>query len=356
MKKERMSNIELLRIIAMLCIISFHYFVKSGYVVEDLTLKNYILNSFWFLGELGENLFILISGYFLIKHKFSIKKLIYLLLEILFYELLSKTIAYLLHYQAPFLTLKITYWYMRSYLIIYILSPYINHLIETLPQKKFKQLIIISIWIWSIFPTFLGIFENSTEYPDYYSRLTWFLIMYFIGSYIRLYDTKLWKKKKTCIITSVICFSFLFLSIAGIYIVRKTIPTLSNLNLVYLWGPNNIVMLILSISLFCLFKKLTIKKSIILNTLASTTLGIYMLHDGYLNPILWQKLFRSKTVIENTKTGIPIILSILSVFFLGSIIDLIRQILEKKIITKGIQSKKFTKFQEKVKEIEKNIT
>lgn len=93
MIKKRQSNIELLRILAILCIISFHYVYKSGYVLNDLSLKSLTINSCWFLGEFGVNLFILITGYFLINSKFSFKKLIKLILEVNFYYLLTSFVS-----------------------------------------------------------------------------------------------------------------------------------------------------------------------------------------------------------------------------------------------------------------------
>ena len=60
--KNRQTNFELLRIFSMLLIISFHYVYKSGYIVKELTFSNTIINYFYFFGELGVNLFILISG------------------------------------------------------------------------------------------------------------------------------------------------------------------------------------------------------------------------------------------------------------------------------------------------------
>ncbi len=89
MKKERKSNIELLRIIAIILIISFHYVFKSNFKFEELTINSFIVKSFYMFGELGVNLFILITGYFMVSGKFSIKKLICLILEVNFYHTLS---------------------------------------------------------------------------------------------------------------------------------------------------------------------------------------------------------------------------------------------------------------------------
>ena len=64
-------------------IISFHYAFKSGYTVNSLNYNTIVVKSFYFLGELGVNLFVLITGYFMVNGKFSSKKLIKLILEVL---------------------------------------------------------------------------------------------------------------------------------------------------------------------------------------------------------------------------------------------------------------------------------
>ena len=62
MKKERESNIELLRIVAMLLIISFHYVYESGYKFIELNYNSFIVKLFYLVGELGVNIFLLITG------------------------------------------------------------------------------------------------------------------------------------------------------------------------------------------------------------------------------------------------------------------------------------------------------
>ena len=58
--KQRDSNMELLRIISMILIILFHYIYNSDFQYTELTFSNILIESGWFLGELGVNLFILI--------------------------------------------------------------------------------------------------------------------------------------------------------------------------------------------------------------------------------------------------------------------------------------------------------
>ena len=89
MEKERFSNIELLRIFAMLLIIAFHYAFKGGFVYESLSVNKMIINVLTMFGELGVNLFVLISGYFMINGTFRWKKVISICLQVYFYNWLS---------------------------------------------------------------------------------------------------------------------------------------------------------------------------------------------------------------------------------------------------------------------------
>ena len=71
----RQSNIELLRIIAMVIIVAHHFAVHGGF---DFPIETVAPNRLWiqFLalgGKIGVNIFVLISGYFLIDAK-SLKK------------------------------------------------------------------------------------------------------------------------------------------------------------------------------------------------------------------------------------------------------------------------------------------
>ena len=79
MKTERNSNLEILRILAMIMIISHHLAIYSLFAFDN-ELNN--LNQYYILllemgGKIGSNIFFLISGYFMIsKKEINILKLI----------------------------------------------------------------------------------------------------------------------------------------------------------------------------------------------------------------------------------------------------------------------------------------
>jgi len=85
---KRDSNFELLRIVSMLFIIAHHLAHHGGYKFGQLfNLDNFILTFFISGGKLGVSLFVMITGYYMIKAKdIKISKLFGLELQVLFYS------------------------------------------------------------------------------------------------------------------------------------------------------------------------------------------------------------------------------------------------------------------------------
>lgn len=357
---KRNSNIELLRIISILLIICFHYVYKSGYVYSYLNIHTFFIKSMWFLGELGVNLFILITGYHLSKTKASVKKLILFCLEVLFYNFLLYGLDILFgNNQVDTLKEKILlffpvitqkYWFVTAYILVYILSPFYNILINSFSKRIYQKFLIVNILLWSIIPTIFGIFYNTSESVLYYNRFIWLTFMYFVGAYIRKFDIKFFASKKRSLITFIITYLTMLFSILLIYNSRKDLIPLGTSEIAYFWTPNNILMLILSISMFKLFTNLKVKNDILINKVASTTLGIYLLHDGSFTNYMWKNIFRTNVNIYKPTFWIYMLAAAIYIFLVGVLIDFIRQAIEKYIIKKLIDLKIWNKLYINMKE------
>ena len=343
--KSRDSNFELLRIFSMIFIILFHCVFKSYFQYSELTINTLFIKTCWFLGELGVNLFILITGYYLSKSSFSIKKIILIILEVYFYNIINYTIGYSVGHilDIPKATLLFpiasnAYWFMSAYVLIYLLSPYYNKLIKSLSKKSFQKFIFVNLLIWAVIPSILGLHFGDSESFSLYNRFIWLTFIYFVGGYIRKYNIKFFNSKKNCIILSCSTLLLMMLSIVFLYIVKVNLK-LDNLEIAYLWTPNNIFMFILSISVFMLFKNINIGNNFIVNKISSATLGIYLLHDGALAIYIWYNIFKSNVFIYSKIWFIYAIGSTLAIFLIGMLIDWIRQFIEKKIIIKILDLK-----------------
>lgn len=333
-KSMRSSNFELLRIFAMICIVCFHCAFEGGFSYPAFCFNEFVVESFHMLGELGVNLFVLISGYHMIFGKFKWNKFWLLLLEVQFYNWICVFLRYyfgtieldartvLINF---FPVTESRYWFITTYLLLYLFSPYINKLLHALSKKEFQKLLLTCLIVFSAYPTVFGALKNDTETILYYNRLIWLVVVYMIGAYIRLYPpVKLIRKRQWLLLSA---FWFCLLEVSIIIIERfpaffaKVGITEGN----YLWRPNTLPIIALSISVFLFFRLLTIPSSKVINRIASATLGIYLLQDGQLNFYMWQILLKSTEYTYSPRLILYIPSCALFVFLVCLAAELLRQ-------------------------------
>lgn len=138
-KKTRDCNFELLRIVSMIMIIMHHYVIHSGFVNIPISLNKLVTMMFSIGGKVGVNLFIMISGYYILNSKIRIKKVLKIVFEVYFYSILILILACAFcreEVNAKMIIksfLPITYelyWFVTPYIWLYILTPYITKFVE----------------------------------------------------------------------------------------------------------------------------------------------------------------------------------------------------------------------------------
>ena len=193
----RKSNLELLRIVSVLIIILSHYVGHSGFdfAGEGFSFNRLFIESFR-LGAVGVDIFILISGYFLVTAEFKFSKLIKLECEVLFYSILLGVVFFfttdlvgMKELVFSFLpSLSNSYWFISTYLLLYLLSPFINKMIHAIGQKGHARLLVILYAVYVLIPTVTNLTLAGT------SNIMLFLLLYLTAAYYRLYDGPLGQK------------------------------------------------------------------------------------------------------------------------------------------------------------------
>lgn len=332
----RDSNFELLRILAILFIISFHCAWEGGFEYPAFCFNKFLVESFHMLGEIGVNLFILISGYHMIRGRFKIKKLIALLLQVQFYNWICVFLC--VHFGTLtldrrtvfinfFPVTEYKYWFATVYILLYLFSPYINKLLLCLSRKEFQKMLLLCLAVFCIFPTVYGALKNDTETLFYYNRFIWLLIVYMIGAYIRLYPPVKYVSSAKWLGISALIFFFME---CAIYVMERFQPFFNKVGIVggnYFWRPNTIPVAAVSLSLFLCFRFIKVKPIKAVNLLASTTFGIYLLHDGQLNFYMWQVLLKSTEYTFSPRLILFIPMCALLIFITGACVDFLRQFL-----------------------------
>ena len=316
----------------MLLIVAGHSITHGGFSEIPLTFNGMTAIALTQGARIGVDIFILLSGYFSVKKTVSNRKIKKLYLQIWTYSVLVtgslmffgiipvevKTVVSML---LPISTSQ--YWFATCYMLLILMSPCFQACAEKLSKKQFQCILITFGILWSVIPTLL------IGTPGY-SNLGWLAYVYLLGAYIRIYELPVCKKIKVW--HGVVCLiGICALSVGTYYFGYSSMFFRSNAT--YLFAEmNKLPAIFCSVLLFLGFKNWNRKQSLFINTIASCTFGVYLLHDNpQIRTFLWEKLLRNKEYITEISFPTYILVSIILVFIVGIIIEWIRQYIEKNI-------------------------
>ena len=348
--KAREANMELLRIVAMLMVITLHC-VGRGLLLSNSVISNVNLLLIQFLDSFSltaNSLFILLTGYYYIGKKLNLRKILSLWGKTLFYCILIFTIYSILNLKTNFLNsffpvFSGAYWFITSYIALYFIMPFLNIAINKFSQKQCKFLIIFLVILMGV----IRIIFNPADLFN--STFMHMIVIYIIGAYIKKY-VKIEPNKqyfiKYVLVAIIFTVAITILDVL-VHIIPKTLDVwiiIANI-LSYFRNFINIILVYMAILLFMKFKTINIKSnklSKLILYISPSVFSIYIIHDNvHLRDMIWQKF--SFINLANSWLMIPyIILAILIVFTVCLAIDLIRRgiytgLKKIKIINKGIQ-------------------
>lgn len=334
---NRNTSIELLRIISMIMIM-FHHFAYHGnfeWNFNEVTLPHLWYDFILMGGKVGVDIFVLISGYFLIENTeklFQPKKLLKFWGQVVFYSIMTYLLSVMLRLNAFEIKqlikvcLPITYpgwWFASTYFMLYLIHPFLNKLLHGLSKTEYQYLILMMVLCWSIIPTATTqLFESNS--------LLWFVTLYGIAGYVNLYggNQKLQSKHY---------FSLYFMVLIITYTVSTTFLFLGtkkeewSTHAIDYFEIERLPILLMAITLFMGFVTLKMNYHKWINMIASATFGVYLIHDSsYIRYYLWTNIFKINQYQDST---FLILYSILVVFILYvscTMIDLIRKKLVEK--------------------------
>lgn len=144
------------------------------------------------LGIVAVDVFILISGWFSIKPK--IISICNFLFQIFFLKCLSLIIFFALgkvHFSKDTFTELLMLkpdqgWFIKAYLLLYIVSPVLNKFSENTRPKIFSN-VLIAYWV---FLFLFGWITESTAYINNGYSIVSFIGLYLLGRYAKIYHPK----------------------------------------------------------------------------------------------------------------------------------------------------------------------
>lgn len=295
--RERDLNVDLLRVFACLCVIVIHV---SGPLLQKTEintfyfLSNLILDSF---SRVAVPLFVMISGRYLLKADFTFnvnkynKSIIRILRPLLFWSIfyIILYIGYKIYRKEsidyhmildnfiqgkPYFHL----WYLFMIIGIYIIAPFINHMINILTKVQLK----IAVWGLISFSFLHQLYNIIYNVEDFWG--IWFIdyIGYFILGY--LYKDKFYKNYNLFLLGYIISSLLIFLSSYFTYSLYKQLP---------FFNYNSIFVISSSFCIYSYFVNLKIQKSFLIKY-SETTFGIYLIHPLF---ILFTLKYLEKSII-----------------------------------------------------------
>lgn len=330
-KSERSAGIDIYKILCMFFVIWFHFSDHGSVQItanDEITFNWLVLAGSRIFGGICNFTFILCTGYFLCTKKFNVERILKLWLQVWFYSVLCGMVAIALKMESfalssilpmllPF-TLN-QYLFFTNYLILILLSPVINLLIEKMDKKQHLCLLIFCFLITTYFPTFgIALDVNKFSYS--------FFFPYILAAYLKKYRPEL--KFKNSLYGWLGLF-FLLLEILTIFIARSI-----NVRLVkfgqsmqfdfFVWPMDKLPCVLTSVFLFIWFANLKIKYNKFIGFLSSSLFAVYLLHIGKLWKLFFRILFNNENTY-NTNLMLPqMILCSVTIFFGAILIDKLR--------------------------------
>lgn len=318
----RESNFELLRIIAMLMVISVHYIRYGGFLkgTEVFSMNFYLSNLIQSFSTFSVPLYIVISAYFMCDKDFKLRKIINIWLQVTFYTIAIFLILYFLGIIdfniinfikcfMPIITNQ--YGFVTSYIILLILSPFLNKVINRFDKEELKCLVYTITIIFIILGS--GIPMNVVT-SSYVGLL---IVIYFISAYIKRYVNINNNHKKFIL---VYIFSALSIFMGRMIMYKLGVGAYADVFLAY----NSTFVMLGTIGLFMYIRSISIKSKLI-NNISKLTFGVYLIHDNnYIRPILYSRILNTSKYY-NSKYFLAIaIVTIILIFIICAFIEYIR--------------------------------
>ena len=284
-KKVRSSNLELYRIIVMLMIVAHHYVVNSGLmdILQNLPLSpsSSAMLIFGGWGKIGINCFLLITGYFMCKSEFTWQKLLKLYLWVTFYSIIIYVVFLVTgHEKLTLFSALGKLWplkeftpngFVSCFMMFYLFIPFLNIFLKHIKQEEYQYLIMLLLIFYGILPTFPKVHIE-------FNYVSWFMAIYIIAAYIRIYGLMAKVTHKMWGIISLVLILICSASILGMEYIYKLNFINSFAPYTFVADSNKIIPLLTAVSSFMYFKDLKIPQSKLINAIGGATFGVLLIH------------------------------------------------------------------------------
>lgn len=195
-RTNRNLGIDALRALAMFFVICQHILGQGGVVAaaEGSPLKYYFLSFLQILSYCAVDVYGITTGYLMCKKSFRLSRLTKLWLTTVFWSVVvscvflvvvpeSRTVSEMVSMFLPILRGR--YWFFTAYFVTILVSPVLNHIINTLSRRQFRLLLAALFLIFGVIPVAsLGYDVMRISGGNHFA---WMIALYLIGGYLRVH-------------------------------------------------------------------------------------------------------------------------------------------------------------------------
>ena len=294
----RNSNIELLRIVAMLAIVAHHYVVNS--TVWQLFEPLYPSANSMFLwlwgmwGKASINVFVLITGFFMCQSRLTTRRYLKILLEIIFYSWVMWLVLAVIGYET--LTWKgavkrlICYGiltrqdngFVPAFMWMYLLIPALNVYLHGATKRNLYGTLGVLVGMFTLCGTFLN--------AKVYHHVFWYATLYLVGAAIRIHPFSWMERNKVCVPFLGLSVMAAWCSVVGLNLLAYWLGHPTRHPYFFVADSHKLLSFTTALLAFLVFKNWRLPQSRFVNVIASTTFGVLLIHaasDG-MRKWLWQ--------------------------------------------------------------------
>lgn len=281
---SRQSNLELLRIVAMLLVLVVHAdFLSFGSPsLSDLHARPLPIYFRFFVQSCSivcVDLFILISGYFAIRWK--ARSLLSLLFQCWFYYVGCGLVlmgAGVVPFDLKALAGGVLFtrpemWFVRDYLGLYLLAPMLNAFCEN-TSARLRGWLIVGFFAYQ---SFYGWLAGGLEFLGGYSLIS-FIGLYLLGRHIRLQSADAKVRSRWFglgLYGGCVALSLLAVGVMGALFAHK--PGVFDGSVMKLYAYNALWVVAAAVGLFLFFTKFDLRSAAV-NRIAASAFSVYLLH------------------------------------------------------------------------------
>lgn len=333
---QRNSAIDLLKVASIYVIILHHYALYGGWhFAPGFALNKLSAQTLLIGGKLGVDIFVMITGYFLIKSHAKVRSLVSVWLDTTLICLLMYLVVVGLHLttvrfsitgliESLFPVLFVRYWFVTAYTLLFMVIPLLNAWFNRISSKGQLKVLGVMFGVLAIVPLFYYEKGMTFNFP------IWFVFLYLVGAFLRLNQKqinqiasrKIWGWLVGLVLVSIGINAGLQVVLAGNGFLARLLRVLGWTENIFYTRDASPLMLLLAVAIFALVMRVHMSTKPGLQFLSRAAFGVYLLQSApyFSTGYLWPTLVNARRFSGGALIIGYGILVALAIFIIGALI------------------------------------